>query len=402
MATPSNRARHARSNHIFLRHIGAETKDVYFRVNPQAIRVQQGNKGSVVDTLGGYFREVMFSEDPQHNGLLLPDLTIECETGAGYRKELERLEWVWRNHGTPKDDGTPADTYLMDMADEDTLFFDGAIAPPAVDGLAQQLPQGVDPTPPLPPGVSQDLISKVLNIKKTSKNPIAKTLGGTRFTPRAFKIEILNFSWDETVQDPYRIRFNFRCKVLRDMFWVLDGKQFREGDPRGAAIDLGEITPNTSASIPIGNAQIAKDALKKSSDFPLNIGAHAAMLSRTLDLLPGGIGGQASAIVSQATPIINQVLQAAGLGQNQPLLAVQNQGQSVYDPVRGQRLYWRSEFSGTAQNQETTQQVTDLLDQLPGLVQSPLVQTGLQVAGWSPAVVAPASSVVSALSLLNL
>jgi hypothetical protein len=36
---------------------------------------------------------------------------------------------------------------------------------------------------------------------------------------KAFLVEILNFAWDETVQDPYRIRFTFRCKILRDFTW---------------------------------------------------------------------------------------------------------------------------------------------------------------------------------------
>jgi len=132
----ANRARWARPNHIFLRHVGVKTKDIYFRVNPQAIRVQQGGKSSVVDTLGGYFREVMYSEDPQYRGLMLADLTLECETGAGYRRELKRLEWVWRNHGALKEDGSPADTYLMDMCDEDSLYFDGATGTPAAKDKA--------------------------------------------------------------------------------------------------------------------------------------------------------------------------------------------------------------------------------------------------------------------------
>lgn len=398
MATPSFRAPWARSSHIFIRHVGAKTKDVYFRVNPQALRVQQGNKGSVVDTLGGYFREVMYSEDPQHNGLLLPDLTIECETGAGYRKELKRLEWVWKNHGTPKADGSPADTYLMDMADEDTLFSEGAVTEPAGKGtgLSKQLPQGVDPAAPPLPGVTQTQIQRILNIKRKSKMPLSRTLGGSRFVPRAFKIEILNFSWDESVQDPYRIRFNFRCKILRDMFWTLD-KNIPE---RGATtpIDLGSLSnpaaAATVAKVPISKAGMVQEALKKSSDYPLNIGAHVAMLTRTLELIPG-----AGTISGQVEPILNQLLQVTGLGQNQPLTTAQNNGQSVYNPAQGQRLYWRSEFATYGQTQKTTQEVSGVLDGLPGAIQPPQVQSGLQVPGWNPATVDILSPVVSALSL---
>ncbi len=393
-----HRARWARPNHIFLRHVGATTKDVYFRVNPQAIRVQQGGKSSVVDTLGGYFREVMYSEDPQHNGLLLPDLTIECETGAGYRKELQRLEWIWRNHGTPKSDGSPADTYLMDMADEDTIWSDGALGLDAAKDktYGSKLPQGTSLATPTPIGITQDMLKKITVLKKQYKTTAAKTMGSSRFMPRAFKIAILNFSWDESVQDPYRIRFNFRCKILRDLFWVVDGKNFRADDAGGLVIDLGElgnggvISQAAIAKGPIGNKGFVKTA-----DFPLNPGAAVAMINRTLQFLPGNISGQVQ-------PILSTVLQATGLGQNQTYNTIQAQGSSVYDPKNSQRLYWRSEFSGGPQVAQTQQSITTLLQALPESIKAPLTQTRIQIGGWSPGTVDILSPLSSALSLRNL
>jgi hypothetical protein len=398
MQQQANRARYARPNHIFFRHVGAESRDVYFRVNPQAIRIQQGGKSSVVDTLGGYFREVMYAEDPQHNGLMMPDLTIECETGAGYRKELQRLEWIWRNHGTPKADGTPADTYFMDMCDEDTLWFDGATGLDAAKekgSLGAKLPQGTSLSSPAPLGVSQALLKQIISRKKDYRSTAAKTMGGSRYIPRAFKIAILNFSWDESVQDPYRIRFNFRCKVLRDMFWKLD-----KGIPAagGPVIDLGTLGVG---GIPAAQGTLSKGAIGsknfvRSSDFPLNPGAAVSMLRQTMQFLPPSITGPVQ-------PILNSVLQATGLGQNQALETVQAQGaSSVYSPANGQRLYWRSEFSGGPQVQQTQQSITSLLQRLPASITAPLNATQLQVGGWVPGGVNIPSALTSALSLLNL
>ncbi len=372
---PSGRARWARPNHIFIRHEGATRRDVYFRVNPQAIRVQQGNKGSVVDTLGGYFRDVMHSEDPQHNGLLLPDLTIECDTGAGYRAELQKLEWIWRNHGVPKDDGSPADTYLMDMADEDTIFGDGPTT---------TLPsQGTEVNIPTRPGVEQTAyLSRIVKLPKNMKTPAAKTMGGSRFVPRCFKIEILNFSWDETVQDPYRIRFNMRCKILRDMFWEVD----KGGINVGPLTDLGAI-PTGGTKVPgFNKANIIDQTFKRTSDFPLNPAGQVAMINRTLGFLPGGIG-------SQVQPILDQVLQATGLGQNQVMTTVQNQGQSVFDPAYGQRIYWRSEFSGHPQLDQVNDQIDLVLQLLPTSIREP-VATAINATGWQPPSIPQLSSIV--------
>jgi hypothetical protein len=178
-------SRKIRSEYVYFRHEGAETREVFFRINPLAIRFQQANKGSVVDTLGGYFREVFYSQDRQYNGLLLPDLVIEAETGIAYRQELKTMDWIWRHHGQPKADGSPADTYFYDL---------------------------------IQVGPFQSI---------------------ERDQVKAFLVEILNFAWDETVQDPYRIRFTFRCKILRDFTW--NGSE--GGGPSGA----GQI-----AGIPVG------------------------------------------------------------------------------------------------------------------------------------------------------
>lgn len=388
-----DRARYARPNHIFFRHIGRETKDVYFRVNPQAIRVQQSAKGSVVDTLGGYFREVFYSEDPQRHGLMLPDLTIECETGAGYRQELQKLEWIWRNHGVAKEDGTPADTFFMDMTDEDTLWFDGGVpsSPWTDGGPGGSLPQGTDPTPPPSPGLTQAQLQKAVNLKRQYKSSVAKTLKGSRFVPRCFKIALLGFAYDESVQDPYRIRFNFRCKILRDEFWEID-QPLEEGTTVTAIEDWTD--GGVSGKLPISKAALAEEALKKSTDFPLNPAAQVAIIKATLGLLPANAG----AIVD---PIINQVIAATGIGQTEMLGNAIDNGWSAYDPELGQRLYWRSEFSGVQVTQDITQALQNVYPALPPSVQAVTGQLGIQVGPWSPAAVTGLSTAVQTLSILG-
>lgn len=161
--------RYGRSQTVFFRHEGAIDTDVYFRINPTAIRFRQGNKGSVNDTLGGYWREVMSCPDPQYQGLLLPELTIEGDTGIAHRRELKTIDWIWRHHADKKGDGSPADTYYFDFIENDRF-------------------QGI-----------------------------------ARDCPRAYLIEIMNFAWDDTAEDTYRIRFVFQCKILRDLFWEVEG-----------------------------------------------------------------------------------------------------------------------------------------------------------------------------------
>lgn len=164
-------AREKRSQTVFLRHDGAEKKDIYFRIAPIAVRFQQQGKSSVTETLGGYFREVMFSKDAQYNGLMLPDFTIEATTGAAYRKELKTIDWIWRHSGDRKKNGAPADTYFFDNIED---------------------------------------------------KPFQKVV---RATKRAYLIHIQNFAWDDTVNSAYEIRFSMRCKILRDLFWGLEGEE---------------------------------------------------------------------------------------------------------------------------------------------------------------------------------
>ncbi|MCD8487900.1 MAG: hypothetical protein LRZ84_14480 [Desertifilum sp.] len=161
-------ARKTRSETVFFRYDGAERKDVYLRINPIAVRYQQGSKGGVTDTLGGYFRETFSSKDPQYSGLLLPDLTLECSTGIAYRNELKKIEWIWAHHGDRKPDGSPVDLYFFDFNEV---------------------------------GPYQDV---------------------TRDAPMAYLIELLNFAWDESVNSPYEIKFSMRCKILRSVFAELD------------------------------------------------------------------------------------------------------------------------------------------------------------------------------------
>lgn len=198
-------ARRERSQSVFLRHDGQIRKDVYFRINPTAIRFQQQAKANVQETLGGYYREVIQAADRQVNGLMLPDFTIESTTGIAYRNELKTIDWIWRHASDRKKDGSPADTY----------FFDNI-----ADGPFQ-------------------------GIQRSAK--------------RAYLIHIQNFAWDDSVGSFQEIKFSMRCKVLRDLFWGLEGEtdlpnnipnlnsllqtvNLRSFDPNRLRDPLGDIT----------------------------------------------------------------------------------------------------------------------------------------------------------------
>jgi hypothetical protein len=178
--------RFGKSTSVFFRHEGDERRDVFLRINPSAIRFSQSAKGSVSNTLGGYFREVLFSDDEQYNGMQLGGLTIEGTTGVAYRRELKEIDWIWRHHGDRKEDGSPADTYFFDL------------------------------------------------------DEVGESRGVLRDAPRAFLIAIQQFAWDDSAQTPFEIRFTLRTQVLRDMYWAL------EGEPSGGAAALpGETTAPT-------------------------------------------------------------------------------------------------------------------------------------------------------------
>lgn len=376
-----------RSKTIFLRHHGAIRKDVYFRVNPQALRVQQGNKGSVVDTLGGYFREIMYADDPQHSGLLLPDLTIECETGAGYRKELQKLEWVWRHHGDPKGDGSPADTYLMDFADEDTEFFDGAKSPlggamGALGGMSMAAgPYRQKGSPKnlsalqgkIPPQARMHEQAFALPgaIAKTMKSGMGQSEGDSRFTPRVFKIEILNFAWDETVQDPYRIRFNFRCKVLRDMLWRVE-ERGASGKTMFSLGDVGSVLGGKLGDGGGGWGMGGGGDRLPAAKTPLNVAAQVATIQQTNTQF-----GLPASISTQVEPILNRVLGLSGLGQNRVAQKALELGRSAFGMT--QPTY----PSGTeGDRRDLNALLTDLIRDLPEILG---VQGGttIQVGEWT-------------------
>ena len=163
-------ARTTRSPNVFFRYQGKERKDVFFRINPQAIRYQQGTKAQATETLGGYFLDRIYSKDPQY-GHTLADLTIEGTTGIAYRKELEAMQWIWEHSVERKPDGSPVDIYFYDL-------------------IEFQPHQQV-----------------------------------VRAGTRAFLILINNFAWDDTSQNPFEIRFSFRAKILRNLFYGLGDKK---------------------------------------------------------------------------------------------------------------------------------------------------------------------------------
>lgn len=374
---------------MFFRHYGRERRDVYFRVNPQAIRVQQGNKGSVVDTLGGYFREVMYSDNEQYNGLMLPDLTVECDTGIGYRKELQRLEWIWKNHATPQGDGKPAQTYFMDFVDEDTLWFDGAAGG---GNISDEWKDGsIGPGPPINPQASMDRARQFIQrqLPEEVKTGPARTLGGSRFVPRCYEIEILNFAWDESVQDPYRIRFSFRCKVLRDVFFRLNRPPETTGRITVPLSDAWKSSGYSSG----GEGNILPNP-NSSADYPLNPVGQVATIERTSENLPQEQS-------SEINPILSLISRATGIGQNRQAEIIQANGgstQSIDQP-----LYWRPEFSNSQQLQATQQRIDTTTPTLLQQLAAPAIQTYTQSGpGWVPPVIEGLTAVVAALSISDL
>lgn len=164
-------ARKNRSETVFFRYDSGETKkDIYWRINPIAVRWQQSGKSAVSETLGGYFRDVFYSKDQQYSGFNLPDFTLEGTTGIAYRKELKTMDWVWRHSCDRKKDKSPVDIYFFDNIND---------------------------------------------------RPFQEV---QRSQSRAYLIHIQNFAWDDTVQTFQEIKFSIRCKILRDLFWELEGE----------------------------------------------------------------------------------------------------------------------------------------------------------------------------------
>lgn len=369
-----------RSTTIFIKHHGAVQKSVYFRVNPQALRVQQGNKGSVVDTLGGYFREVLYSKDPQHNGLMLPDLTIECDTGAGYREELKKFEWIWRHHGDRKADGTPADTFLMDFADDTVGWQDGAVAAGGMPRMGGHVhgAKGNDLAPPIGDigrthGAAYTLKGLLSGqARGTMQEALIRNNRGSRFLPRVFKIEILNFAWDETVQDPFRIRFNFRCKILRDMLWKVEPQERTGRTMFALAQSTGDWQNGQVA--PFGDAATGGGSMAGvgSQEYPLNLPAHASATRGTLNSLSGAV----PQLTQPADDSLGAVLGQAGLGQNRVADKIFDLGRSVFSV--NQPIYPQGDPQGLG-NVNTT--LSDIIRNLPQIVTSG-PQTILQSPGW--------------------
>ena len=183
---------------MFFLHRGRETRRIYFRINAQAVRFQQGGKEYVTDTMGGFYRDVFYSSNPAHNGLLIPDITIEGTTGVAYRAELERMKWVFRHKADRKSDGSPADTYFYDLIEV---------------GEYQRVVRDVQ---------------------------------------RAWLISLQNFAFDESVQNPNEIKFTFRCKLLEDLLGQLDPEPPPEAT--GTLPNLTDFDPNLSN--PIDTTQI--------------------------------------------------------------------------------------------------------------------------------------------------
>ncbi|MEO0376642.1 MAG: hypothetical protein AAF329_18885 [Cyanobacteria bacterium P01_A01_bin.17] len=364
---------------IFFRHLGAQERDVYLRINPQAIRVQQANKGSVVDTLGGYFREVLHSPEPERNGLMLPDLTIECETGVGYREELTKLAWIWRHHADLKEDGTPADTFFMDFVDEDVFSTASGVLSEDLSIAAFKS----DATQPASSRASPGQIAFGAIEKLPKLKPFAKALGASRYRPRAFLIEFLSFAWDESVSDPYRIRFNFRCKILKDLFWRLDDKVGHTPNKGfSAAPGFGQGGTTGAAGVP--------SITRNGAAYPLNVSAQIGNIGRTIEnlvpsLLQPSYGQQTDYLGSVGSSLTN-ALGMTGLGQNQVADKILSLGGSLF-----------GRQSVPIYPSGTPQELGGLLADLEGLIgnnsvdpQSPIGGQSVEVGGFSVPVLSQA------------
>jgi hypothetical protein len=179
--------RTTRSQSTLFRWEGDERKDINWRIAPQAIRFQQGRKVSVVDTLGGYYKEVFYSTDPQYSGLLLPDLTLEGTSGVAYRRELKEMDWLRRHCSDRKRDGSPVDVF----------FF--------------------------------------------SNSSIGAYNGIERDEDFAWLVEITNFAWDDSASTFGEIKFSLRLKILRDLLWDTQREPFQA---TGQVPTLEELTRN--------------------------------------------------------------------------------------------------------------------------------------------------------------
>ncbi|MBT9159781.1 MAG: hypothetical protein DDT26_01046 [Dehalococcoidia bacterium] len=163
-------ARLGYSETVFIRYDAGSPEDIHLRIRPQAVRWQQNGKGGTADTLGGWYREILHSDNPQYSGLTLADLTVQAETGLTYRAELQRLLNVWQRRGVPKADGSPADYYFFDLTEVGDW-----------NGLA-------------------------------------------RDQPRGYLVDILGFAYDDTVSSYGTIGFTLRMKILEDLFFLEGGE----------------------------------------------------------------------------------------------------------------------------------------------------------------------------------
>lgn len=168
-------------SNVYFKIEGDQPETVYFQIKPSAIRFQQSQKGSSTNTLGGYYRELLYSDDPQYSGLQLASLTVEATSGVRYRKELLRIDQVRRAQGIPKIDGKLADIYFYDLI------------------------------------------------------TIGDWNGIQRDASRIYLVNIDRFSFDDTIQSPNEIKYSFAFTILRDMTWAID-------EPLSAE-EESEVTP---------------------------------------------------------------------------------------------------------------------------------------------------------------
>ena len=183
------------SETTFFRWEGVERKDIYWRIAPQAIRFQQGRKVAVVDTLGGYYKEVFYARDPQYSGLTLPSLTVEGTSGAGYRKSFQDIDWIRKHISDRKRNGAPSDLYFFSLS---------RIGP--LGELARDVDFG-------------------------------------------WLIEILDFAWDDSASQQNEIKFSLRMKILRDLFWETNPADF---EATGEVPTLEELMAGQQGKIAAG------------------------------------------------------------------------------------------------------------------------------------------------------
>lgn len=241
---------------------------VFWRINPQTFRWQQGNKGSVRDTLDGFHLERIQASNPEYSAKTLPTLIVAGTTGVAFRREVETMQFVFDHREERKPDGSPVDINFFDFGGTDDENF---LNVPVVSSLGFvnfdfgnpaalfRLPSlseiqdaavarfGADLTAAARE-ISPDLVPIIqrLGIGRTPLGTHRNTQqvynGVERYADRGYQVEIENFSYDESVNAQNEIKFQFQLRVLRNIYYrardAAINNSFGGLDPEGTLLDV--------------------------------------------------------------------------------------------------------------------------------------------------------------------